>query len=428
MSSSKVLFQLSGSIAAYKACEVISSLVKKGCEVQCVATQSALQFVGKTTLEGLTGRPVFSDVFEEGHCMDHISLERWADLIILCPATATSINRLASGLASDAISTLFLAHQFNKPYLLAPAMNQAMYQHPTTQDSLKKLSSWGLQVIQPESGSLACGETGEGRLASPQHILESIDQALASHLVSSHKVMSSKKNSSKILVTYGGTEEPIDGVRTLSNFSSGQTGAQIVDYLRSQGHSVTALASYRAVSTKTSGEKQTFKSFYDLDSLLRKNLEESSFDSIIHLAAVSDFSVESIDINGAKKQNSNEKMKSSDQVSIHLKPNFKIVDRLKKYSINPNIKVIAFKLTQTKSNERRAEQIEKLLSSPAVDWVVHNELNDINETHHPFTIYNSTEVISSGKNKNELAIALEKIIIEKNISLFSERSPNGTLS
>ena len=173
---SKLLFQISGSIAAYKSCIVISRLVQSGHEVQTVATRSALEFVGSATLEGLTGRAVFTDAFESGRKMDHIHLARWADVAVLAPATANTINRLAAGLADDPIGALFLAWGREKPYLIAPAMNVEMWNHPATQTSVKRLESWGVKVLPTEVGHQACGEVGEGRLLNPDRLYEEILQ------------------------------------------------------------------------------------------------------------------------------------------------------------------------------------------------------------------------------------------------------------
>jgi phosphopantothenoylcysteine decarboxylase / phosphopantothenate---cysteine ligase len=126
MYPSKILFKLSGSIACYKACNLISKWVKEGHEVQTVATEAALKFVGASTLEGLSGKPVFHDLYESGKQMAHINLVKWADVTVLCPGTANTINKFAQGLGDDLISSLFLAHDFNKPYFIAPAMNTAM--------------------------------------------------------------------------------------------------------------------------------------------------------------------------------------------------------------------------------------------------------------------------------------------------------------
>ncbi|MCM2279696.1 MAG: flavoprotein [Oligoflexia bacterium] len=182
MSKSKILFQLSGSIACYKACQVISRLVQDGHEVQPVCTQGALRFIGAATLEGLTGKPVFSDTFTSGRMLDHVNLAKWADLAILCPASADVINRLAVGNASDCVGSLFLAWDLKKPYLVAPAMNQQMMAHPATQESLSKLASWKVHILGTGSGYQACGDIGPGRLLEPEQLLEAIRKAIAGAL------------------------------------------------------------------------------------------------------------------------------------------------------------------------------------------------------------------------------------------------------
>lgn len=168
----KILFKLSGSIAAYKACFVISKLVQEGHTVQTVCTANALNFIGRATLEGLTGLPVFIDPYAQDHVMDHIHLAKWADITILCPASANVINKMAHGLADDGVTSLFLAHPLREsPYIVVPAMNQAMWQHPATQASVETLTSWGIEFILPNVGHQACGDHGPGRLAEPEAIL-----------------------------------------------------------------------------------------------------------------------------------------------------------------------------------------------------------------------------------------------------------------
>jgi phosphopantothenoylcysteine decarboxylase / phosphopantothenate---cysteine ligase len=175
MSPSNILFKISGSIAAYKSCFVISRLVQEGHHVQVVTTKNALQFIGVATFEGLTGRPVLSDCYSPGHMMDHIHLAKWADLTLVCPASANLINKLAYGMGNDLVTTLFLAHDLTRqPYLIAPAMNQAMWHHPATQTSLAKLQEWGVQILEPDNGHQACGDVGPGRLAEPEQILKFI--------------------------------------------------------------------------------------------------------------------------------------------------------------------------------------------------------------------------------------------------------------
>ncbi len=173
-----VLFQLSGSIACYKACSVVSGLVRDGHTVQCVASESALKFVGAATLEGLSGRELLTETFQPGRWMEHIELNRWADLSLLCPATANRINKMAAGIADDLLGNLWLTHDFAKPLVIAPAMNTKMWTHPITQSSLEKLESLGVKVLKPGAGNLACGDIGEGRLMEPDEILSALRELL----------------------------------------------------------------------------------------------------------------------------------------------------------------------------------------------------------------------------------------------------------
>ncbi|MCB0393924.1 MAG: phosphopantothenoylcysteine decarboxylase [Bdellovibrionales bacterium] len=167
----KILIGVSGSIAAYKCCTLVSALVKDEFDVQVVTTKSAKNFVGNSTFEGLTGKRVFDDVYEPGRQMDHIHLVRESDLFIIYPATANTINRLASGLAEDSIGALALANAYNIPLWVAPAMNSQMLLHPATQDSLDRLKKWGTELLFGNEGALACGEFGIGRLIEPEEVL-----------------------------------------------------------------------------------------------------------------------------------------------------------------------------------------------------------------------------------------------------------------
>ena len=183
MSKGNILFHLTGSIACYKACILISRLVQHGFDVQTVLTQNALHFIGASTLEGLTRRSPLSDTYERGRNMDHIHLSKWADLALVCPATASSINRLAVGSGDDLLTALFLSYDLkSKPYWVAPAMNQQMYHHPATQSSLERLKSWGVRVLPTETGHQACGDFGEGRLLNPDQVFEHIVGAFSETL------------------------------------------------------------------------------------------------------------------------------------------------------------------------------------------------------------------------------------------------------
>lgn len=175
MSKSKILFGLSGSIAAYKACFVISRLVQEGHEVQTVVTENALKFIGPATLEGLTGRPPLKDAFEEGRMMDHIHLTKWADLFIVAPATANTINSLASGAGGGVLGALFLAYNLKeKPFLVAPAMNKQMWDHPLTQKKMDLLREIGVKILAVDSGRQACGDVGFGRLLNHDALFDEI--------------------------------------------------------------------------------------------------------------------------------------------------------------------------------------------------------------------------------------------------------------
>ncbi|NLO90717.1 MAG: flavoprotein [Elusimicrobia bacterium] len=178
MSKYKILFQLTGSIACFKACALISRLVREGCEVKAACTPSALRFIGQSTLEGLTGRPLYCDMFEAKQSVEHIALSKWADLSIICPATANIMGKMASGIGDDCVSTLFLAHDFSKPCLVAPAMNRNMWKHPATRRSVELLEEYGVEVLPVAEGRQACGDEGEGRMLEPDDIYAYIMAAL----------------------------------------------------------------------------------------------------------------------------------------------------------------------------------------------------------------------------------------------------------
>ncbi len=384
MSKSKIIFQLSGSIACFKACALLSALVKEGHEIEVVATASALKFVGEATLEGLTGRRVHTNTFEAGSYMQHIHLVRWADLIVLAPATANTLNKMAAGIGDDLVTTLFLAHEFNKPYLVAPAMNQSMYAHPATRSSLEKLADWGVQVLATGTGALACGENGEGRMLEPEEILAAIHQALSS---SAKLVATATK---KILITSGGTQEPIDGVRSLTNTSTGRTGAELATWFASQGADVTLLHAANAVLPAASPQikRHTFTSFKSLETELSRLLTNFEFDAVIHLAAVADYSVSEIIADGAVLAAPVKgKVASADSLTLNLKKNPKLIDSIRKLSKNSDVQLIAFKLTNTHDFDERQTAIESLAAHAQPNFIVHNDVTEMTATLHPFEIY-----------------------------------------
>jgi len=176
--SGHILLQITGSIAAFKAASLASTLVGDGFEVQCVLSEGGARFVGAPTFEGLTGRTVLSDMFHPGRALDHINLPDWADLLIVYPASANHLARLRSGLADDLIGALFLANNFRKPYWIAPAMNSNMFAHKAVRENLAILEDWGCRILPTGEGRQACGSIGRGRLIEPEETFTLIKDAL----------------------------------------------------------------------------------------------------------------------------------------------------------------------------------------------------------------------------------------------------------
>jgi phosphopantothenoylcysteine decarboxylase / phosphopantothenate---cysteine ligase len=396
-----ILFILSGSIAAYKACDVISRLVQRGHRVRTVATASALRFVGPATLEGLTGEPVASDLFASGAALDHIEFARWADVTILCPATANTLNRAAAGLADDLAGALLLAHDRSKPLLIAPAMNPTMWVHPATQASVQRLQGWGARFIPVGEGRTACGEMGEGRLAEPESIVSFIESALQR-----------PGRKLKVLITSGATAEPIDGVRVLTNLSTGRTGAMIADYFAAAGHEVTLLRAETATAGASRMRQETFTRFSELDSSLSRLLADSDFDAVIHAAAVSDFSPELLEDENAEPQRDGGKIDSTKPRLLRLRPNPKLVDGLRARSRNSAIQVVAFKLTHHADPAEARLEVDQLFTRAKPDFVVHNDLADRTEGRFPATIHHADGTTTPCPTRTELASALEDVLVK----------------
>src|SRR5688572_30532253 len=363
MTSARILFILSGSIACYKACAVISQLVQRGHKVRAVATEGALKFVGVATLEGLTQERVWTDLFEAGAALDHITLARWADAVVICPATAHTLNRITAGLGDDLAGALLLAHDWKKPLLIAPAMNPAMWSHPATVASVQRLREWGAQFIEVESGRTACGEVGEGRLAEPDEIVAAIEAA-----------GSAPARRLRVLVTSGGTSEPIDGVRVLTNTSTGATGALIAEQFARAGHDVVLLRARSAQRSSARCREETFGSFSELDAALTQLLGSENFDAVIHAAAVSDFSIDAIEVDGVIQRPGVTKLRSDVAPTLKLRRNPKLLDSLRARSRRDQLRVIAFKLTNAAEPSEARAAVQALVANGAADFVVHNDL------------------------------------------------------
>lgn len=396
---------MTGSIACYKACGIISLLHQRGYQVKVVMSPSSLEFVGKVTIEGLTGEPPITDMYASGSVMDHIHLVRWADLVLVAPATANYMNKISAGIGDDLLTTLFLAHDFKKPFLIAPAMNTQMYLHPTVQDSLAKLKKFGVKILETASGVLACGETGVGRLLEPQlifsevekHLLKSTEQNLDNHNLRPSWV--SKKI--KILVTAGGTSEPIDDVRVISNISTGKTAAFLADQLILSGMEIHFFHAKTSARPNSFCQKTEFTSFSDLETKLNFILNNEKFDWIIHAAAISDYSV---------KKTDGKISSQSDELLLHLTKNKKLISEIKKQSANS--KLIGFKLTSGNDEKLIEDKVKKLFIESNCDFVIQNDWINIEKGNHSFNFYQKNLDFIPIANQQNLSYQLFKTITQ----------------
>lgn len=236
----RVIVGITGGIAAYKAPQLVRLLRKAGHEVRCAATPHALQFVTPTTLETLSGARLYSDLFAPAneHSTEHISLKDWGDMMVVAPATANCIGKLAAGIADDALSTLLVSFA-RKPLWLAPAMNTQMWECPAVQRNIAYLRSTGIHIIEPESGELACGASGTGRMPEPEAIMQALFASTAPLPLQGVRV----------LVTAGPTYERIDSVRFIGNYSSGKMGFALSEALAARGAEVELVTGPTALQT-----------------------------------------------------------------------------------------------------------------------------------------------------------------------------------
>ena len=375
-----VLLMMSGSIACAKASSLISEWTKQGHRVRVACTRSVAEFVGTATLQGLGAESVFNNVFAQDRAMEHISLGKWADVVIAAPATSNLINKLSTGIADDAVTTLWqAAYGQGKPMFIAPAMNSRMWRYPATQESIGRLRQWGVHVLPVASGELACGERGEGRMLEPAEIIQTVERLLD---------IERKPSGKRILITAGGTREPIDSVRYIGNLSSGRTASRLADELIDAGHNVTWLGAENAVTPRRSCAMPRFSSFDDLALQLQVLLSENEFDVVIHAAAVSDFSVASIlTPEGDTLDGSKAKLSSGSDLLLRLKSNPKLLSKIRSWSKNRLLHVIGFKLTDSGDVQQQIDAVKKQFDESGVDAVVHNDLADISCEAHPFQLH-----------------------------------------
>ena len=285
-----VVLGVSGGIACYKAAALASMLVKQHADVQVLMTENATRFVTEITFEQLTGNKAFADTFDRNfvHSVEHVAVADRADFVLIAPATANVIAKLAHGIADDMLTTTVLACRC--PKAIAPAMNTAMYENPVTQDNLETLRRYGWEVIEPGSGHLACGAEGKGRLPEPEELLET-----CLHAAAHEKDMAGRR----VLVTAGPTREPLDPVRYLTNRSSGRMGYAVAKAAARRGAEVTLVSG--PVSLPKPGYMrvvyvESAQDMYDAVTGLAQGA-----DIVVKAAAVADYRPETVSENKIKK-------------------------------------------------------------------------------------------------------------------------------
>jgi phosphopantothenoylcysteine decarboxylase/phosphopantothenate--cysteine ligase len=298
-----ILLGVTGSIAAYKSIDIVRRLSEEGANITVVMTEAACRFISPLTFETVSGRPVYTDLFH-GY-FRHISLVKESHLLIVAPATANTINKFACGIADNLLSTIWLAYE--GPALIAPTMNSRMYKKPVVKKNINELTKIGINFIGPESGALACGEEGIGRMAEVADIIEAAKSILTPKDLSGHN----------ILITAGPTREPIDPVRFISNRSSGKMGFALATAAFRRGAKVTLISGPTVLKPPLGISFIPVERAIDMETTVIKSLHKST--SVIMAAAVSDF---------APSVTSKSKIPKAKEMSINLKETPDILQKI----------------------------------------------------------------------------------------------------
>ena len=357
--SKRILLIVGGGIAAYKACELIRLIRKAGMSVRCVLTEGGAQFITPMTLAALSEQPVHTslwDLKDEAE-MGHIQLSREADLVVVCPATADLIAKMAVGIADSLATTLLLAT--DKPVLIAPAMNVRMWEHAATARNVEKLRGDGIRILQPDEGPMACGEFGAGRLPEPERIFEEISKSL--YVIADKEKLSPKGKLSgrHILVTAGPTHEPIDPVRYIANRSSGRQGYAVAAALAEQGAQVTLISGPVHLATPAGVTRIDVETAREMQAAVDAALPA---DAAIMVAAVADWRAEA---NGQKI-----KKKGDTPPPIKLTENPDILLGLARHAQRPAL-LIGF----AAETEHVLEHAQAKLAKKGCDWIVANDVS-----------------------------------------------------
>ena len=349
LSNKKILFVICGGISAYKCLETIRLFKRNNAEIKTILTKSAKEFVTPLSITSLSQGKVYDDLFdiENETEMDHIALSRWADVIIIAPATANTISKLSQGSSEDLASTVILAS--NKQVFLAPAMNVKMWEHQSTQNNLKILKDYGYKLIGPVIGDMACGEYGEGKMSNPIDIYDEIINFLSNQV---------KNKKIKALVTAGPTNEYIDPVRFITNKSSGKQGYELAKSLSKRGFETTLISGPTNLKIEDNINLIKVETAEEMFKATQKNLPT---DIAIFSAAVADFKIEKPSTKKIKKKN----------LTINLEKNVDILNYVSNHnSMRPKL-VIGF-AAETDDVDKNANI--KLISKNC-DWIIANDVS-----------------------------------------------------
>ncbi len=349
----RILLGIGGGIAVYRAVELLRLLIKQGAEVRCVMTKSAQEFVTPLTFEALSGEKVHRELFDltQDHGMGHIQLVRWADVVLLAPVTANLLAKISHGIADDLLTTLMSACE--KPVVLAPAMNVSMWQAKATQSNIKTLKARGFRIVEPESGELACGEQGAGRLAEP----EIIRQALLPLLTTQ------KLKGQRWVINAGPTVEAWDAVRVLTNRATGTLGARLADIAAVAGADVTLVAGRGTPATLAAVKRIDIESAAEMLTACQHHARQA--DVFIGTAAVSDYRFAVPAVHKLKRKNSAE-------LQVDLLANTDIIAVVAHMEKRP-AKVVAF----AAESENHLEYATLKLEQKGVDAIVANDVSNM---------------------------------------------------
>ena len=391
MLKKKILLGVTGGIAAYKSAELIRLLIKAGAEVRVVMTAAAGEFVQPLTYQALSGHRVYSDIFdaEADSAMDHIELARWADLLIVAPASADFIAKLRDGYADNLLLTLCLASK--QPVAIAPAMNQQMYANEATQDNIKQLAVRSVLIWGPDEGEQACGDVGPGRMLEPVAILERIVETLRP----------GKLTGKHVLITAGPTREPIDPVRYISNRSTGRMGYALARAAQQAGAGVTLVSGPVSLAEPPGVERISVSSAVEMRDAVIDRVAQA--DIFIACAAVSDYRVEAVATQKIKK--------SAEQITLQLIPNPDIVSEVAQLKNKPFTLGFAAETENVEQHAREKLQRKKL-DMIAANQVGVEQTGFESDTNELIVIWRDGQQLLALKDKYELAKQLIDLVAE----------------